>query len=166
MSATKALLDAVKASCVEHPLCSKRRCTKQFSRDGASFSLGKAPIPHLVVDFDAPGSPLEKNDPRCDFLFVSDGSGASNGHVAPIEMSSGKKKASKVREQLQAGTDFVEAAFPSALKVNFRPVLVGKLTRSKKARRDSKAGSGEVIRFRQTAYKLEVISSGSTLFPP
>jgi len=119
MSLTKLLRDKVDKRCVTHDC---RGCSRKIRKEGASFSLQGAPAPHILVDFDKLG--LSQNEPCCDYLFAAHGKGGKSGYVVPIEMTSGKKDASKVKEQLQAGAHFAGKSIPHGRKAEFVPVLL------------------------------------------
>ena len=63
------LLRAVRAevpgTCI---LEERRRCEK----DGCGILFGDAPKPCLIIDLDEEGSPLGRQQRRCDYLFVAD----------------------------------------------------------------------------------------------
>ena len=142
----------VSDECLEFGKCEK---------DGCGISLEDAPEPHLVIDFDKPGSPLPKDQTRCDYLFLA--AQADNGYwVVPLELKSGKYDASKVVEQLEAGTREAEKIVSSRIKVSFRPILVsGKGAR--KAEREEFKRKGKVS-FRGGKPKpIKVIRCGGKL---
>ena len=47
-------------------------------------SLVDAPLPHVIIDLDATGSPLGSAQAKCDFLFFAD-----PNVIAPIEIKDG-----------------------------------------------------------------------------
>ena len=103
--------------------CLEFRKHEKYEKDGCGISLKDAPEPRLAIDFDKQGSPLGKNQPRCDYLFVMD-AGDKGCWIVPLELKSGKYDASNVIRQLKAGTRVAEDLVPERTKVRFRPVLV------------------------------------------
>lgn len=96
---------------------------RKYEKDGCRISLKDAPEPRLAIDFDKQGSPLGKDQSRCDYLFVM-AAGDKGYWIVPLELKSGKYNASNVIRQLKAGTRVAENLVPERMKVNFRPVLV------------------------------------------
>jgi len=138
-------------------------CSKEIEeKEGASFSLQNAPLPHLLVDFDRPGSPLGRGKIRCDFLFVADGAVGKPGYVVPIEMTSGRNKAaSKVKKQILAGANFAEQTIPKSMKAQCYPVLVGKL-RKKQYRQQLRRKENQV-RFHDQVATIQLVANGERL---
>ena len=101
----------------------EKDCIKNrgLRKEGCSISLKDAPKPHLIIDFDLPGSPLGQRQTRCDYLFIADDTDIS-GWVVPLELKSGMMKASAVARQLNAGARVAEQLIPKQNTVNFRPV--------------------------------------------
>ena len=92
------------------------------SQHGCSISLEGTPNRHAVIDFDTPESPLGPEEKRCDYLFVCNGEKGIPGYVVQIEMTRGKtKKATYVRDQLQAGTKVADESIPAEIPVTFCP---------------------------------------------
>ena len=58
---------------------------------------------------------------RCDYLFV--GEHRDRAWVVPIELKSGKVRASEVRDQLQGGARFAQTLLAAEDHFNFVPVL-------------------------------------------
>ena len=129
MSFTGSTLAGIHEQCVVHHCKTADGCMKSISKEGASFSLGGSPAPHLLADFDKP--PLyDANRTRCDFLFVADGgSGSSRGWLALIEMTSGKKGVGEASRQLRAGSELITDLMPQDFSIKFRVVLVGRMSK-------------------------------------
>ena len=90
-----------------------------LERGECSISLDETPEPRLLVDLDRPGSPLDQNSVRCDYLVFA---GGEDGAVlvAPVEFKGRWRKG--MEDQLQAGADVAETRVPSGSNVRFRPV--------------------------------------------
>ena len=93
-----------------------------IKKEGCSVSLKDAPQPRLVIDFDEQGSPLGKNQTRCDYLFVAEDH-SKPGWVVPLELKKGQLDTSGIVRQLKAGAHAAEQLIPNTMAVNFRPVV-------------------------------------------
>ena len=124
------------------------------------MSLAAAPKPHLIVDFDKPGSPLGPHETRCDYLFVAEGEG-DIGWVAPLELKRGRLHAHEVVGQLQAGASAAEALVPPAEPIKLRPIAASG-GRSKAERSRLKA-KGSRIRFHRRLEAIRLMSCGAPL---
>ena len=96
--------------------------SKGLRKEGCTVSLKDVPQSRLIIDFDKPGSPLGKNQARCDYLCVAEVAGKP-GWVVPLELKRGGIDASKVVRQLNAGARAAKRLVPNTMKVNFRPVV-------------------------------------------
>lgn len=90
-----------------------------LERGECSISLDGTPEPRLLVDLDKPGSPLDQNSVRCDYLVFAVGDDSAV-LVAPVEFKGRWRKG--MEDQLQAGADVAETRVPSGSDVGFRPV--------------------------------------------
>ena len=103
----------VNCTCIEN---------RGIKKKGCSVSLKDAPKPRLIIDFDKPGSPLGKNQKRCDYLLVAEVL-TKPDWVAPLELKHGEMDASEAVGQLKAGARAAEQLVPNTMSVNFRPVV-------------------------------------------
>ena len=113
--------------------CVVSRCRK----DGCSISLPQSPArSRLIIDCDQPGAPFGPNDTKCDcLLFEETPNGA--GRAIPIELKSGRIRASAVIEQLQAGARAVENLIPREIAVQIQPLLAyGNIPKGERAALD------------------------------
>ena len=131
----------------------------RLKKEGCSVSLKDAPQPRLIIDFDKPGSPLGKNQTRCDYLFVAEVS-SKPGWVVPIELKKGRLDASKAVEQLRAGASAAEQLVPNTVTVNFRPVVA---SGGNKAERAELRAERNRVRFHGTAQPVRLIKCGDKL---
>lgn len=90
---------------------------------GCQVSLEGLPTVRVIVDMEKCDSlPIPPHQKRCDYLFV--GEERSTTWVAPIELKSGRLKASVVLEQIEGGVSTADAWLPPGISFNFVPVLV------------------------------------------
>ena len=88
-------------------------------RGTCSVGLAGVPQPYLLIDLDLPGSPLDEQSVRCDYLVFA-GDGRPLLLVSPIEFKTRWRR--HLVTQLQAGTDEAKRHVPEGLRARFRPV--------------------------------------------
>lgn len=98
------------------PRCLTNKCKK----DGCSVSLRCAPEPRVIIDLDRCASLVQRNEKRCDYLFIG---GNREVVLAPMELKRGRVDASEVVAQLRAGVRSAKKVVPKGLRVLFRPVV-------------------------------------------
>ena len=127
--------------------------------EGCRVPLNNAPSPHLVIDVDHSSFGLD-DDIHCDFLFIGCDGPRGDNWVVPLELKRGSPDATKMVEQLQAGSGFVQARIPVELGTQFLPVGVygGRL---KKMDRDRLRKAR--ISFRSKKYEIKLIRCGTPL---
>ena len=134
--------------------------TRGLRKDGCTVSLRGVPVQRLIVDLDKPGSPLNQNQPRCDYLFVANGDG-DVGWFAPLELKRGSLLASEVVRQLQAGATVAEQLVANNDPVRFRPTAafgsIHKYQRLRLKTHDSK------IHFHNQVEAVRLIRCGTPL---
>ncbi len=94
----------------------------KMKKSGCTVSLSGAPLLRLIVDFDQPGSPLDSNQQRCDYLFIAEEADRP-GWVALLELKKGRLRTSEVVGQLKASTRAAEQLVPQSAAVRFRPIV-------------------------------------------
>ena len=133
-----------------------------------SLHLTGSPEPRLIIHFDKPGSPLSGGSVvKPDFLFLSDTKGkdedenTDSGLLVPIEMSGGRsKRARHIKNQLQAGVDWIKESFPEQDQLELMPIYCGpiknleKKEMSKPKNRVMFRGQQKRPRLRQCGSKL------------
>ena len=127
-------------------------------KDGCSVSLPQPARNRLIIDCDKPGSPFNSNDKKCDCLIFVE---AQNGtdRAIPIELKSGRIRASEVIEQLQAGARVVENLIPSGTAVQLQPLLAyGSIPKGERAALDK-----GLVRFRGQGIRISKIRCGASL---
>lgn len=142
-----------------------RTCVSYNSRGNlrkgkCTVSLKDVPQPHLIVDFDKPGSPLGPNQTRPDYLFVAEISSQSEW-VVPLELRGGKLDAGKVVRQLQAGAGLAEQMVSSKRSIRFRPIVASGAIR--KAERLALKRRDRQVRFHNRRAYVHRIRCGKQL---
>ena len=128
----------------------------RLTRDGCSVDLAGVPEPRLLIDLDLPGSPLDDQSVRCDYLVFA-GDGKRHFLVAPVEFKT--KWREKTVKQLQAGADESDRHVPVALVATFRPVVALHRFSPKAARRRLR----ERVSFRGRVEPIRVVLCGERL---
>ena len=126
-------------------------------RDDCSVSLAGVPEPRLVIDLDLPGSPLDEQSIRCDYLVFA-GIGKPQFLVAPVEFKTTWRI--KAVEQLQAGSDESDRHAPTELAATFRPVVAVRRFGRKMERRRMRARR---VCFRGRYEPIRVVRCGEKL---
>ena len=85
------------------------------------MSLAGAPTDHVLVDLDCDTLRNRHQGKRCDYLFV--GGEANTVWVVPIELKSGRFKASEAAEQLRGGAALTASWLTDGSTFNLVPVL-------------------------------------------
>ena len=91
-----------------------------ISKDNCALSLENGPSDYVIVDLDEAVSLIGKNDSKCDYLVATDT--GERSFIAPVELTAGRKGASRVVKQLQAGARLAETLLPDGESV-LRPVF-------------------------------------------
>ena len=129
---------------------------QRLERPGCRVYLSGTPRPRLLIDLDLPGSPLDENAVRCDYLgFVDNVNGMLC--VAPVEFKGAWRK--KTVKQLQAGAIEAEKHVPADCQFTFRPIGVFEHFSPKVARRSMRHRVG----FRGRSEPIRVIKCGDKL---
>ena len=97
--------------------CHATRCNK----DGCQIDLKGAPRTRLLVDMDCAALEIPNQQKRCDYFFVGEDRSAT--WVAPIELKSGRFKATEVLDQLEGGVRAFEPWLPQGISFQLVPVL-------------------------------------------
>lgn len=97
--------------------CFRTRCVKP----GCRVDLNQAPSPFVLIDMDCGQLKIKEGANRCDFLYVSQGTGDTPGWVAALELK-GRPKTSEIVAQLQAGAQFATRVLAGDAEVRFRPI--------------------------------------------
>lgn len=93
------------------------------SDSGCSLSLSGVPTPNVLISMEHPASPVPFGQPHCDYLFVGGDDYASGGPwVAPIELTTGKKKAGELLAQIRGVTQVANSLLPREVTYRFIPI--------------------------------------------
>lgn len=148
----EAFRQKVENSCIEDGPLRRKDC---------EVSQEDAPQPRVVIDLDKRGSPLGKNQTRCEYLVIVDRNG-SGGWVVPMEFKSSRMRVSKVTRQLQAGARAAERLVPKQNPIYFRPVAVIDGPVNRKEMKDLKA-TGNAVKYRGCWEPVRVLRCGDLL---
>lgn len=96
--------------------------SKRLNKNNCKVSLQDVPQERLIIDFDKPNAPVKHNQTCCDYLLVYERNN-SPGIIIPLEMKGRSFKLSKVKQQLQTATKFVESLIPKTSDVKFFPIV-------------------------------------------
>ena len=101
------------------------RCHAVACRDyGCSLDLSDAPNPNILVSLESEFAGFAASETRCDYLFVGGSDGGEGFWIAPIELTTGRKRAYRFFLQLSAGADFADSHLPQDIRFRFRPIAV------------------------------------------
>lgn len=95
--------------------------TKSCSKEGCSVKLSNELRLGVIVDLDRCEVLVPRDAIRCDYILICKLSG--DDFVVPLELTTGKKRASKIVGQLQAGASIAEGIVCNGVSVKFRPVF-------------------------------------------
>ena len=92
-----------------------------LSKEGCTVVMTGLPQERLVIDFDKPGSPLQQDSTRCDYLCIAE---ADNGDdwIVPLELKKGGFNAKTITQQLQAGANVADKLVTTTASFRFRAV--------------------------------------------
>ena len=140
----------------------KDDCSVPLKKDNCSVSLEGLPenCDCIIVDFDEKGSPLGKNQTRCEYLFVAKVP-LEKGWVAVLEFKDTTRvDIAKVVSQLQAGARAAEKLIRKEKDIRFRPVLASRAI-PKAARTDMRVH--DIVCFHEQSESLRWIGCGDPL---
>ena len=134
--------------------CVVSRCRK----DGCNVALPGTTDSRLIIDCDKQGSPFGSHDAKCDYLLFEEAQiGAAR--AVPIELKSGRIRASEVIAQLQAGAGAVENLIPPGTDIHLQLLLAyGSIPKGERA-----ALNSGVVRFRGKDVRISKIRCGNPL---
>ena len=151
MGLVEKVREQIEPTCIHNGHINKKGCT---------VSLKNAPQSHLVIDCDKPGSPVDTNQERCDYLFMAEVPGQP-GWVAPLELKKKNLDASKVVEQLRAGARVTEKLICDKMKIDFRPTAVS--LGIHKMQRNALKENRNYVRFHKHNEPVRLIKCGTPL---
>ena len=134
--------------------CVVTRCHK----DGCGVALPQSARRRLIIDCDRPGAPFGPNDTKCDCLLFEE-TPNSTDRAIPIELKSGRIRASAVIEQLQAGARAVENLLPREIAVHLQPLLAyGSIPKGERTALDK-----GIVQFRGQKIRISKVRCGTQL---
>ena len=93
------------------------------SDSGCSLALSGVPTPNVLISMEHPASPVPTGQSHCDYLFVGGDDDVDGGPwVAPIELTTGKKRASELLAQIRSVTEIANELLPQKIACRFNPV--------------------------------------------
>lgn len=134
--------------------------SRTLNKQGCRVPLENAPSPFVVIDLDKKGSPLARQDSRCDYLFISENQDGSC-IFSPLELKKGALDAGKVVKQLQAGAGLLENHPTFSENAKLVPVAVS--GKSTKAQLSRFAKSNYQVRFKGRFVKISHMKCGQNL---
>ena len=138
------------------------RCHESRCRDsGCSLLLHQSPQPNVLISLEHEASPAGVDEPRCDFLFVGGEDGDRGAWVAPIELTTGNKRASEFVTQLRAGAVIADRLLPQGVQTRFSPVAVHDGLRPVESRNLKKPSNR--VNFRGKSVAIQLVRCGSRL---
>ena len=136
--------------------CHATRCADS----GCSLSLAGVPEPYVLLDLESQHSPALASQPHCDYLFIGGGDNGAGPWVAPIELTTGRKRASEFLAQLAGGAEIANRLLRQGAVVQFNPIAAhnGGLDS-----REIRKLRTERLRFRGERVLAQVVRCGSRL---
>ena len=95
--------------------------TIHCNRDKCRVELKDAPSVRLLIDMDCGALEIPRQEKRCDFLFI--GEEATTTWIVPIELKSGRLRATDVLDQLEGGVRALDPYLPQGISFQLVPVL-------------------------------------------
>ena len=101
------------------PRCQATRC----SDSGCTLLLEGTPQPSVLIhlEHDA-AAQIVRDRQRCDYLFIGGNDANSGSWVVPVELTTGRKRASEFLAQLRGGAVIANELVPPGATVRFYPV--------------------------------------------
>lgn len=146
--------DALKQAATDQS-CLVQRCKEA----GCSVSLKGLPNPHVVMDMEHPGAPIDQSKPHCDYLVAYSDQATHDGLVA-LELKSTIRDVGALVDQLQGGASVAESLLSDVPNIKFVPVVAGKAHRHEYSDLRKKSVN---VKFRDKPYPVERINCGAPL---
>ena len=122
-----------------------RRCQASSCSDsGCSLSLVGAPEPYALLNLENETAPTVARQQHCDYLFVGGADANGGPWVAPVELTTGKKRASEFLAQLAGGASVADGLLRRGIPFRFNPIAV----------HDGGLDSREIKNLRKSANRL------------
>ena len=101
-----------------NPLCHAVNCRDS----GCALTLDRAPEPYLLISLEHPDAPVPAGQQHCDYLFVGGDDENGGPWVAPVELTTGRKRASEFLAQIRGGALVADTLLPRGKPSRFNPV--------------------------------------------
>ena len=98
--------------------CHATRCRDS----GCTLALGQAPEPYVLINLEDPTAPVLADQQHCDYLFIGGNDQNGGPWVVPIELTTGRKRASEFLAQIRGGTSVADSLLPRGTQSRFNPV--------------------------------------------
>ena len=132
------------------------------SDSGCSLSLSDVPTPNVLINMEHPASPVSTGQPHCDYLFVGGDDSDEGPWVAPIELTTGKKRASELLAQISSVASIADGLLPRGIKYRFNPVAAHDRSLHRDDVDDLRKPANRV-RFRGQPRNVQIVRCGSRL---
>ncbi len=150
---TATAIDAIRDK--TDPKCRADKCEDS----GCSLSMSGAPSPSALISLEHPAAPAEVGQPHCDFLFVG-GHDEAPPLVAPIELTTGRKRAYVLLRQIKGGVSAADSLLPPGIAFRFRPIAARE---RELHRREIDILRANPVVFRGKTERITLVSCGSNL---
>ena len=101
-----------------NPLCHANNC-----RDGGcALAMAGAPEPYVLISLEHSAAPVPAGQQHCDYLFVGGDDENGGPWVVPVELTTGRKRASEFLAQIRGGTLVADSLLPTRRPGRFNPV--------------------------------------------
>lgn len=109
-------VEAVRAR--TNPQCQATNCWDS----GCSLATEVVPEPHVLIALEHPTAPVPVGQQRCDYLFVGGDEQDGGPWVVPVELTTGRKRASELLAQIRGGAIIADWLLPQGIRGRFKPL--------------------------------------------
>ncbi len=107
------------------PRCHATECCDS----GCSLEMSGLPAPNILIDLESKFANVPFGQTHCDFLFLGGEDDGAGPWFAPIELTIGRKRASRFLRQIEGGVKYAENLLLKEVPYRFVPIAVGKSNR-------------------------------------
>ena len=98
-------------------------CHAIHCRDsGCRLAMNGVPEPHVLIALEHPAAPVPAGQQHCDYLFVGGDDRDRGPWVVPVELTTGRKRASEFVAQIRGGAVVADLLLPQGSPSRFNPV--------------------------------------------
>ena len=106
------------------------RChAMECSDGGCSLEMSGLPEPNVLIDLESKFANVQFGQTHCDYLFLGGEDNGAGPWFAPIELTIGRKRASRFLRQIEGGVKYAEDLLLKEVPYRFVPIAVGKSDR-------------------------------------